>query len=129
MVVLSADTHKSNHVRSMSTRSHYGSTAVPGSSSGSGGGVPRSSGSGYKLGRRKALYEKRKRVSDYSLIFAMFGVVAMIVETELSMAHVYDKVCTVSSYILVLHQHMGCSAVTEPNLKTRRHVGGIYRVH
>jgi potassium intermediate/small conductance calcium-activated channel subfamily N len=51
----------------------------------------RSTGSGYKLGRRKALYETRKRISDYSLIFAMFGVVAMIVETELCMADVYGK--------------------------------------
>lgn len=77
---------------------HYGSTSEgAGATDGSVSGVPRaggrSAGSGYKLGRRKALYETRKRISDYSLIFAMFGVVAMIVETELSMAHVYDKVC------------------------------------
>ena len=52
----------------------------------------RYTGSGYKLGRRKALYEKRKRVSDYSLLFAMFGLVVMIIETELTMAQVYDKV-------------------------------------
>jgi len=81
----------------MSSRSRYGSTAAPGTASpdGSAGGMMRSgrsTGSGYKLGRRKALYETRKRISDYSLIFAMFGVVAMIVETELTMAQVYDKV-------------------------------------
>jgi len=67
-------------------------TATDGSVA-AGSGVPgRSSASGYKLGRRKALYETRKRISDYSLIFAVFGVAAMIVETELSMAQVYDKV-------------------------------------
>ena len=76
--------------RSMSTRSHYGATAGHGSSAS----LRRSgrSASGYKLGRRKALYETRKRISDYSLIFAVFGVVVMVVETELSMAQVYDKV-------------------------------------
>ncbi|MCU0341888.1 MAG: hypothetical protein MUE30_18595 [Spirosomaceae bacterium] len=47
---------------------------------------------GYKLGRRKNLYETRKRVSDYSLIFAMFGIAGMIVETELCMADIYRKV-------------------------------------
>ena len=47
---------------------------------------------GYRLGRRKALYEKRKKISDYCLVFGMFGIVAMIIETELTMANVYDKV-------------------------------------
>lgn len=46
---------------------------------------------GYRLGRRKALYEKRKKISDYCLVFGMFGIVAMIVETELTMANVYNK--------------------------------------
>lgn len=58
------------------------------STSGAGTGA----GGGYKLGRRKTLYETRKRVSDYSLIFAMFGIVGMVVETELCMANIYDKV-------------------------------------
>uniref|UniRef100_A0A8C4XTX0 Uncharacterized protein n=1 Tax=Falco tinnunculus TaxID=100819 RepID=A0A8C4XTX0_FALTI len=30
---------------------------------------------GYKLGHRRALFEKRKRLSDYALIFGMFGIV------------------------------------------------------
>ena len=47
---------------------------------------------GYRLGRRKALYEKRKKISDYCLVFGMFGIVAMIIETELTMAGVYNKV-------------------------------------
>jgi len=47
---------------------------------------------GYRLGRRKLLSERRKRLADYSLLFAMFGVSAMVIETELSMAEVYGKV-------------------------------------
>lgn len=46
----------------------------------------------YRLGRRKILFEKRKRISDYALIFGMFGILVMVIETELTMAHVYTKV-------------------------------------
>lgn len=46
---------------------------------------------GYKLGHRRALFEKRKRLSDYALIFGMFGIVVMVIETELSWG-VYTKV-------------------------------------
>lgn len=49
---------------------------------------------GYRLGKRKQLFEKRKRISDYALVFGMFGIIVMVVETELSMAHVYEKVRT-----------------------------------
>ena len=103
IVLLTYDAGSSNRRRrSASTRSHYGATSAPGTidtdgltTADGGSGLlrsGRSAGSGYKLGRRKVLYETRKRLSDYSLIFAMFGVVVMIVETELSMAQVYDKV-------------------------------------
>ena len=47
---------------------------------------------GYRLGKRKALYERRKRISDYCLVFGMFGIVVMVLETELTMAKVYEKV-------------------------------------
>lgn len=47
---------------------------------------------GYRLGKRKELFEKRKRISDYALVFGMFGIIVMVVETELSMADVYEKV-------------------------------------
>jgi len=40
------------------------------------------------------LAERRKRLADYSLLFAMFGVVSMMVEMELTMADLYDKVST-----------------------------------
>lgn len=46
---------------------------------------------GYKLGHRRVLFEKRKRLSDYALIFGMFGIVVMVTETELSWG-VYTKV-------------------------------------
>lgn len=52
---------------------------------------------GYRLGRRKALFEKRKRISDYALVIAMFGIVMMVVENELSAAMVYNKVSPFSS--------------------------------
>ncbi|KAM9331511.1 small conductance calcium-activated potassium channel protein 2 [Gastrophryne carolinensis] len=45
---------------------------------------------GYRLGHRRALFEKRKRLSDYALIFGMFGIVVMVIETELSWG-AYDK--------------------------------------
>ncbi|XP_061457529.1 small conductance calcium-activated potassium channel protein 1 isoform X4 [Rhineura floridana] len=45
---------------------------------------------GYRLGHRRALFEKRKRLSDYALIFGMFGIMVMVTETELSWG-VYTK--------------------------------------
>lgn len=47
---------------------------------------------GYRLGRRKALFEKRKRISDYALVMGMFGIIMMVIENELSSAGVYSKV-------------------------------------
>lgn len=47
---------------------------------------------GYRLGRRKALFEKRKRISDYALVMGMFGIIVMVIENELSSAGVYTKV-------------------------------------
>ncbi|XP_030324339.1 small conductance calcium-activated potassium channel protein 2-like isoform X1 [Calypte anna] len=55
-----------------------------------GGGPRRNQNIGYKLGHRRALFEKRKRLSDYALIFGMFGIVVMVTETELSWG-VYTK--------------------------------------
>ncbi|XP_044764922.1 small conductance calcium-activated potassium channel protein isoform X4 [Coccinella septempunctata] len=46
---------------------------------------------GYRLGRRKALFEKRKRISDYALVMGMFGIIIMVIENELSSAGVYGK--------------------------------------
>jgi len=49
---------------------------------------------GYRLGKRKLLFEKRRQISDYALIFAMTGVFLMIIETEFSMSKLYTKVCS-----------------------------------
>ncbi|XP_035225503.1 small conductance calcium-activated potassium channel protein 1-like [Stegodyphus dumicola] len=57
---------------------------------------------GYRLGRRKALFEKRKRISDYALVMAMFGIIMMIVENELSAALVYNKASVFSTAVKTL---------------------------
>ncbi|KAJ8408312.1 hypothetical protein AAFF_G00257260 [Aldrovandia affinis] len=62
---------------------------------------------GYKLGHRRALCEKRKRLSDYALIFGMFGIVVMVTETELSWG-VYTKE---SSYSFALKCLISLSTV------------------
>ena len=49
-------------------------------------------GVGYRLGLRNTLSERRKRIADYSLVCALFGLAIVVAETEMSMADVYDKV-------------------------------------
>lgn len=66
-----------------------GSSVYKGPSSGS---LKHKPNVGYRLGRRKALFEKRKRISDYALVMGMFGIIAMVIENELSSAGVYRKV-------------------------------------
>ncbi|XP_078735472.1 small conductance calcium-activated potassium channel protein 3 [Lampetra fluviatilis] len=56
---------------------------------------PKKHNIGYRLGLRRALFEKRKRLSDYALIFGMFGIVVMVIETELSWG-VYTKTSNIS---------------------------------
>lgn len=46
----------------------------------------------FRLGRRKVLFEKRKRISDYALAIGLFGIVVMVTDSELCMAKVYEKV-------------------------------------
>ncbi|KAF8784496.1 small conductance calcium-activated potassium channel protein 1-like isoform X2 [Argiope bruennichi] len=57
---------------------------------------------GYRLGRRKALFEKRKRISDYALVMALFGIVMMVIENELSAALVYNKASVFSTAVKTL---------------------------
>lgn len=54
---------------------------------------------GYRLGKRKALFEKRKRISDYALVMGMFGIIVMVIENELSSAGVYTKVSAIARLI------------------------------
>lgn len=61
---------------------------------------------GYRLGKRKELFEKRRRLSDYALIFGMFGIAVMVIETELCMSFVFGpgnmcKVCYVYCVIIL----------------------------
>ncbi|XP_060804460.1 small conductance calcium-activated potassium channel protein [Amyelois transitella] len=63
---------------------------------------------GYRLGRRKALFEKRKRISDYALVMGMFGIIIMVIENELSSAGVYTKA---SIYSLALKTLISMSTV------------------
>uniref|UniRef100_A0A2H1VK57 SFRICE_010519 n=1 Tax=Spodoptera frugiperda TaxID=7108 RepID=A0A2H1VK57_SPOFR len=55
-----------------------------------------------KLGRRKALFEKRKRISDYALVMGMFGIIIMVIENELSSAGVYTKASIYSQALKTL---------------------------
>lgn len=61
---------------------------------------------GYRLGRRKALFEKRKRISDYALVMGMFGIVVMVVENELSSAGVYTKVREILKLAIIASKAM-----------------------
>ncbi|XP_077399221.1 small conductance calcium-activated potassium channel protein 2 isoform X3 [Vanacampus margaritifer] len=68
---------------------NHSATLMPYASGDGGGGCGKSGKKknqniGEKLGHRRALFEKRKRLSDYALIFGMFGIVVMVIETELS---------------------------------------------
>nr|XP_015826272.2 small conductance calcium-activated potassium channel protein 2 isoform X1 [Nothobranchius furzeri]XP_054608216.1 small conductance calcium-activated potassium channel protein 2 isoform X1 [Nothobranchius furzeri] len=65
----------------------------------------------YRLGQRKALFGKRKQLSDYALVCGMFGIIAMVIETELSRAfyskdsvysHVLKGLISVSTAMLLV---------------------------
>lgn len=120
-----------NHALSES-RGALGSTGGGGSTGHSRGGSERARGSGlskapkrknqnigYKLGHRRALFEKRKRLSDYALIFGMFGIVVMVIETELSWG-VYSKVSHVRLSCLLMSEgpfSVECIGLTQFNVK------------
>lgn len=67
---------------------------------------------GYRLGRRKALFEKRKRISDYALVMGMFGIIVMVIENELSSAHVYTKVSKLLFLFITLQPNVCLATVT-----------------
>ncbi|XP_036734982.2 small conductance calcium-activated potassium channel protein 2 isoform X1 [Manis pentadactyla] len=96
-IVVSKPEHNNSNNLALYGAGSGGSTGGGGGSGGGHGssGGPKSSKKknqniGYKLGHRRALFEKRKRLSDYALIFGMFGIVVMVIETELSWG-AYDK--------------------------------------
>lgn len=63
---------------------------------------------GYRLGKRKLLFEKRRKISDYALVFALAGVILMIIETEFSMAKSYSKS---SIYSIIAKTLITCSTL------------------
>ena len=54
---------------------------------------------GYRLAKRKELYQRRKVICDFALAFALIGIMLMIVETELILNDVYKKTDTSSLLI------------------------------
>ncbi|XP_072272180.1 small conductance calcium-activated potassium channel protein 2 isoform X2 [Pyxicephalus adspersus] len=89
-IVVSKPEHNSNNLPPYSGSS----SGQPGQNNKSG--KKKNQNIGYKLGHRRALFEKRKRLSDYALIFGMFGIVVMVIETELSWG-AYDKLFMVDN--------------------------------
>ena len=47
---------------------------------------------GYRLGQRKALAERRRKIADYSCIFALIGIGLMVLEMECTIGGLYGKV-------------------------------------
>ncbi|XP_061680676.1 small conductance calcium-activated potassium channel protein 1b [Syngnathoides biaculeatus] len=62
------------------------------------GNVPHKKDIRFRLGQRRALFGKRKQLSDYALVCGMFGIVVMVIETELSRGF-YSKE-SIYSYVL-----------------------------
>ncbi len=56
------------------------------------------SNAGYQIGRRKELFEKRKLISDFALVFGLFGVIVMVIESELASYGFYTKFQALLSY-------------------------------
>lgn len=92
----------SEYPRYVDERVLAGGGQVKGPSGSIGPGSKHKPNVGYRLGRRKALFEKRKRISDYALVMGMFGIIVMVIENELSSAGVYTKVSTRSMHINVI---------------------------
>uniref|UniRef100_A0A8C5QJF8 Potassium calcium-activated channel subfamily N member 3 n=1 Tax=Leptobrachium leishanense TaxID=445787 RepID=A0A8C5QJF8_9ANUR len=92
IVISSKDEHRSNqtlhhHPNATHNHQHSGNNSI---NSYPKANKRKNQNIGYKLGHRRALFEKRKRLSDYALIFGMFGIVVMVIETELSWG-LYEK--------------------------------------
>ncbi|XP_075035742.1 small conductance calcium-activated potassium channel protein 2 [Mixophyes fleayi] len=92
-IVVSKPEHNSNNLAPYGGSGQAAAGSAGGQNNNSGGSKSnkkKNQNIGYKLGHRRALFEKRKRLSDYALIFGMFGIVVMVIETELSWG-AYDK--------------------------------------
>ena len=71
----------------------------------------------YRLGQRRALFGKRKQLSDYALVCGMFGIIVMVIETELSRGF-YIKVVffrlVLCCSVQVASQKTFCGAFKQP---------------
>jgi hypothetical protein len=56
------------------------------------------SNAGYQIGRRKELFEKRKRISDFALFFGLFGIIVMVIESELASFGFFTKVLSTPTF-------------------------------
>ncbi|XP_076223371.1 small conductance calcium-activated potassium channel isoform X2 [Nomia melanderi] len=92
----------SEYPRYMDDRVLAGGGPMKGPSGSIGPGSKHKPNVGYRLGRRKALFEKRKRISDYALVMGMFGIIVMVIENELSSAGVYTKASFYSTALKTL---------------------------
>ena len=54
--------------------------------------IPKDQHIGYRLGRRKLLAERRRKIADLCCGFALIGLILMVIETECDIANVYTKV-------------------------------------
>ena len=57
---------------------------------------------GYRLGYRRTLFERRKRLSDYALVFGMMGILIMVIETEISTGLGHTKAQPISYALKLL---------------------------
>jgi len=56
--------------------------------------------------QRNVLFAERKRLSDCALVFGVTGIILMILETELNMARVYDKVLVHAVLVFFAPPHL-----------------------
>ncbi|CDS42562.2 small conductance calcium activated potassium [Echinococcus multilocularis] len=74
---------------------------------------------GYRLGRRRRMFQQRSVVSDYSLVFAVLGILLMIVENELTSGQVVTKD---SIWSLMLKSLITCSTLALIGLVVFYHI-------
>ncbi|KAL5110995.1 Small conductance calcium-activated potassium channel protein [Taenia crassiceps] len=74
---------------------------------------------GYRLGRRRRMFQQRSLVSDYSLAFAVLGILLMIVENELTLGEVVTKD---SIWSLMLKSLITCSTLVLIGLIVLYHI-------
>ncbi|KAH9282815.1 Small conductance calcium-activated potassium channel protein [Echinococcus granulosus] len=74
---------------------------------------------GYRLGRRRRMFQHRSVVSDYSLAFAVLGILLMIVENELTSGQVVTKD---SIWSLMLKSLITCSTLALIGLIVLYHI-------